>query len=158
MATSNRQERLFERVLTAVLIDGLRSDALSFRSVFSFLGSSFPVIVAFVYSNKNESVVLVDASARKLRRLSHSLHRYLITCLLSLLYFPKNRGRQGLVGRAGFGPATLRFLRVCPAGWVTPTCGRRLQRLRRLFALLSIRRLGSSTRLSYRPTEKARIW
>src|SRR4030042_2293888 len=37
---------------------------------------------------------------------------------------------SNLVGRAGFEPATLRFLLVSPARWVTPTVGRHLQRLR----------------------------
>ena len=38
--------------------------------------------------------------------------------------------RVELVGRAGFEPATLRSLRVRLVGWVTPTGGGRLQRLR----------------------------
>ncbi len=35
-----------------------------------------------------------------------------------------------MVGRAGFEPATIRFLRVSLVGWATPTVGRHLQRLR----------------------------
>jgi len=61
-----------------------------------------------------------------------------------------------VVGRAGFEPATLRFLHsnVRLVGWVTPTrtanaaYGGRLQHLR---LLVAASRLGSSTKLSYRP-------
>jgi len=59
---------------------------------------------------------------------------------------------QLLVGRAGFEPATLRFLHVSLVGWVTPTTGRHLQRLRQLKSS-DLGWLGSSARLSYRPTE-----
>ena len=54
-----------------------------------------------------------------------------------------------LVGRAGFEPATVRFLRVSLVGWVIPTVGRHLQHLRQPMIVLSW--LGSSARLSYRP-------
>jgi len=64
------------------------------------------------------------------------------------------------VGRAGFEPATIRFLQfglhVRLVGWVTPTLGRYLQRLRQL-KLLGLGWLGSSTKLSYRPTEVSKI-
>lgn len=48
-----------------------------------------------------------------------------------------------LVGRAGIEPATLRFLLVRLIGWVTPTIGRCLQRLRQLilFRLVLTRKL-----------------
>jgi len=42
-----------------------------------------------------------------------------------------------LVGRAGFEPATVRFLRVSLVGWVIPTFGRHLQRLRQPITVLS---------------------
>ena len=40
-----------------------------------------------------------------------------------------------LVGRAGFEPATVRFLHVACTGWVMPTMGGLLQRLRQLSLL-----------------------
>ena len=58
--------------------------------------------------------------------------------------------KGALVGRAGFEPATIRYLRVRLVGWLTPTFGRRLQRLRQLKSF-DLRWLGSSARLSYRP-------
>ena len=58
-------------------------------------------------------------------------------------------GERSLVGRAGFEPATVRFLHVSLVGWVTPTMGRHLQRLRQPNLILNW--LGSSARLSYRP-------
>jgi hypothetical protein len=42
---------------------------------------------------------------------------------------------KNMVGRAGFEPATLRFLHVRLEGWVTPTTGGHLQRLRPLARL-----------------------
>jgi hypothetical protein len=42
-----------------------------------------------------------------------------------------------LVGRAGFEPATVRFLHVSLVGWVIPTVGRHLQRLRQPILVLS---------------------
>jgi len=49
-------------------------------------------------------------------------------------------------------PATVRFLLVVRSvGWVTLTIGKCLQRLRQL--KLSLGWLGSSTKLSYRPTD-----
>ncbi len=42
-----------------------------------------------------------------------------------------------VVGRAGFEPATVRFLRVSLVGWVIPTVGRHLQRLRQPIKVLS---------------------
>ena len=43
-----------------------------------------------------------------------------------------------MVGRAGFEPATIRFLRVSLVGWVIPTVGGRLQHLRQLGSASSV--------------------